>query len=133
MRISRRLLAASLIAVILAACSDALSPSPQLLDGTWRQEGEVPGSSNVWTLTVSEAGITGTGTWSGEACCGGTLAITGHVQGDSIYLAVKTTGSPFISPDSSVAIVAVLRSSTEMAAFPRATPGSGEFRMRKSP
>ena len=131
MRIHRRLVAAGLTAALLNGCSDAISPSPRILDGTWAEEGEVPGSSNRWTLAVSGTDVTGTGTWSGEACCGGTLAITGYVQGDSIYLAIKTTGSPFVSPDSTTAVVGVLRSSSEMAVSQPTRPGSLEFRMRK--
>ena len=77
MRIRQGLLAAGRIAAAVAACSDTLSPSPRNVDGTWAEEGEVPGSSNVWTLSVSGTDVVGTGTWSGEACCGGTLAIVG--------------------------------------------------------
>ena len=47
---------------------------------------QVPGSGELWTLTVQGSAITGTGSWSGEACCAGTLSLTGTISGDSIHL-----------------------------------------------
>lgn len=71
----------------LAACDGhPLAPTPALLDGTWATLGEVPGSSEIWSLAAQGTDITGTGTWSGEACCAGTLAIVGTIRGDSVHL-----------------------------------------------
>jgi hypothetical protein len=61
---------------------------PQDLTGSWTAVGEVPGSSEHWTLATADTGVSGTGTWTGEACCAGTLSIAGFVSGDSVHLAV---------------------------------------------
>jgi hypothetical protein len=47
---------------------------------------EVPGSGEVWNLSVQGSAISGTGSWSGEACCSGTISLTGAISGDSIHL-----------------------------------------------
>jgi hypothetical protein len=93
---------AFLLATSLLACSDSTAPSASTLNGTWSRLGEVPGSSERWTLTVTGSSIAGTGTWSGEACCGGTLTVTGTIDGDAIHVdvtlvAVASFGS--VRPD----------------------------------
>jgi hypothetical protein len=82
-------LAVALAGIWSAGCGDSAQPvaaPPTVLNGTWRQLGEVPGSSEIWTLTVSGAAITGIGTWTAEACCGGTTAITGSVDDNGVHL-----------------------------------------------
>ena len=100
-------LAVVLFGISAAGCSDSARPvvAPlTVLNGTWRQLGEVPGSSEVWTLAVTAAGIAGTGTWTAEACCGGTTAITGAVDASGIHLDVRpvsqTGGVPGAHPPS---------------------------------
>jgi hypothetical protein len=90
-----------------AGCSDNAQPvvaPPTVLNGTWRQLGEVPGSSEIWALTVTGAGITGTGTWTAEACCGGTTAITGSVDNSGVHLDItpvsQVGGAPGAHPPS---------------------------------
>ena len=80
-------------AVFTVACSDATSvpPFPDTLNGTWTALDQVPGSSAQWNLTVSDTIITGTGTWSGEACCGGTLALNGYTSKDSVHVNITFT------------------------------------------
>ena len=46
----------------------------------------VAGSGEQWTLALSGAVVSGTGTWSGEACCSGTVSLTGLLSGDSVHL-----------------------------------------------
>ena len=136
MRLNRFIPMAGLFAITtLSACSDSspFEPNAATLNGTWAEEGEVPGSSEVWNLSVDGAHVTGTGTWSGEACCGGTLTIDGQIRGDSIYLGIKRNGSPFLPPTTVTTIGAVLRSPTEMAASVQPNSGGSEFRMRKQP
>jgi hypothetical protein len=87
------------VSVLLATClaafvgcdSDGFTAPPSALNGTWFAPNEVPGSSNVWTLTVSGNTIAGTGTWSGEACCGGTIAMSGTVVNGAIHMDVTVT------------------------------------------
>jgi hypothetical protein len=56
--------------------------------GTWEAPRVVPGSGEDWTLVLTGTDVTGNGTWSGEACCSGTVSITGVVRGDSLHLDV---------------------------------------------
>ena len=85
-------------AIATVGCgSDAVAPLPSNLNGTWITASEVPGSSNIWTLTVAGSTVTGTGTWSGEACCGGTIAIAGAIANGRVHLdltLLTTVGSP---------------------------------------
>jgi hypothetical protein len=85
------------IICVALACggSDLLPPTPETLQGRWSALDEVPGSGESWDLTVQGAAISGTGTWSGEACCAGTLSLAGTIAGDSIHLdlTVATTSS----------------------------------------
>ena len=85
------------IACLSMACggSGLLAPTPAALQGRWSAVSEIPGSGESWDLTVQESAITGTGSWSGEACCAGTMSLTGTIAGDSIHLdlTVVTTSS----------------------------------------
>ena len=86
-------------AFAMTACEGhPLAPSPELLDGTWATLGEVPGSSEIWTLTAQGTELAGTGSWSGEACCAGTLSIGGTISGDSIHLDVTFSTSVSAQP-----------------------------------
>jgi len=81
---------------LAAACSgDLIAPTRENLQGRWSALDEVPGSGENWDLTVQASTVTGTGTWSGEACCAGTLSLSGAIAGDSIHLdlTVVTTTS----------------------------------------
>ena|SRR5215467_14661340 len=91
---NRRLTAICLLSVVALACSDSTGLSSSTLDGTWVRLNEVPGSSERWDLTVNGSTITGTGTWSGEACCAGTLTVSGAIANGSIHVDVTlvTTG-----------------------------------------
>lgn len=78
----------SVLAAALACGGDLLAPSALTLDGTWTRLDEVPGSSERWELSVEGATITGTGTWSGEACCAGSLTLEGTIARDSVHVDV---------------------------------------------
>jgi hypothetical protein len=76
-------------AVSLAvACggTDLLAPTPESLQGRWATVNNIPGSGESWDLMVQGSAISGTGSWSGEACCAGTLSLTGTIAGDSIHV-----------------------------------------------
>ena len=74
-------------ALLVAGCSsDLVAPSAETLQGSWAVMDEVPGSGEIWDLTVQGASISGSGGWTGEACCSGTLSLTGAISGDSIHL-----------------------------------------------
>ena len=82
-----RLFAALSIACVAIGCGDnPIAPSAKTLDGTWAALDEVPGSGEQWTLDVQGSSVSGTGSWSGEACCVGTLSVTGTIGGDSVHL-----------------------------------------------
>jgi hypothetical protein len=94
----RHLIIAS-IASLAIACrgSDLLVPTADRLQGTWAAMDEVPGSGEAWDLTVQGSEIMGTGSWSGEACCSGTISLGGTIVGDSIHIDltfVKTNPPP---------------------------------------
>jgi hypothetical protein len=96
--------------------------SPTALDvrtasGTWVAANEVPGSGERWTLAISGDAVSGTGDWSGEACCGGTLTIAGSIRGDSLHLDityVKTLPTPSPGPYSHSHVDAVLDTPTDL-------------------
>jgi hypothetical protein len=78
---------------LLLGCGDGQPTSPRasVLDGSWSRLDEVPGSSEHWTLSVTDTIVTGTGTWSGEACCSGPLSLLGYVSHDSLHADVTLT------------------------------------------
>lgn len=89
----RNSLTAALVAVFAAflatgcAADRTTAPDASLdANGTWYALGEVPGSSEQWTLTVTGSVVTGNGTWTGEACCGGTVNVIGAAHADSLHL-----------------------------------------------
>ena len=94
----------ALACLSLAACDDTASqplpPTATSLNGDWVRAGEVPGSSERWTVTLTGTHIVAGGTWTGEACCAGNISGAGSVSGDSIHLDLSffdgsaTTGTP---------------------------------------
>ena len=77
--------------VALGCGRDSTSPGVEILRdaaGTWAAPFSIAGSGEQWTLSLSGTEVTGSGTWSGEACCSGTVSITGAVRGDSLHLDV---------------------------------------------
>jgi hypothetical protein len=107
MMIHTRLLAITLASLAFAGCSDSdtltgtIPPTPTTLNGTWLRSGEVPGSSEQWALTMTDTLLVASGTWTGEACCSGTIVGAGHVSGDSLHVdlnffddSASTTGTP---------------------------------------
>lgn len=98
----RLLLSVSTVALLTSAaasCRGDLAPvDPANLNGTWAEPNEIPGSSSVWTLVVAGTVVTGTGTWSGEACCGGTFAISGSITNGEVALdVIESTTTPVVS------------------------------------
>lgn len=88
---TRRLLwLAALLSLAAAGCRnlDLLGTSPQLFAGTWDRVESIPGNGEEWRLTVTDRQVSGTGSWQGEACCGGPLSITGYVSGRSLHVDV---------------------------------------------
>jgi hypothetical protein len=70
--------------VVASGCSSTLAPGS--VDGRWAQDGEPPGSSFEMDLVANGSAISGTGTWSGEACCSGTLAVSGTFDNGAVHL-----------------------------------------------
>jgi hypothetical protein len=75
--------------VVVSACSSTLAP--RSIDGRWVQDGEPPGSSFQMDLIANGSSISGTGTWSGEACCSGTVAVSGTFDKGAIHLDITET------------------------------------------
>jgi hypothetical protein len=95
---SKTLLALAIGAALGCGSDQPTSPITNVADlnGSWTQLGNVPGNSEQWTLSMADPVVSGNGTWTAEACCGGTLAISGYVSRDSVHLfivSVVTTGA----------------------------------------
>jgi hypothetical protein len=73
------------------------------LNGSWTELGLVIGSSEHWTLATRDTVVTGTGSWTAEACCGGTVTISGYVKGDSVHLVFIHSNDPTTLPPGPVA------------------------------
>jgi hypothetical protein len=89
--------ATPLMMAAIGCGGDTVTPSTATLNGTWIRPNEVPGSHESWTLAVTGNTVAGTGDWSGEACCSGTIAITGTIANDGVHLdltVVTTVGNP---------------------------------------
>ena len=76
-------------AAILLGCSDVTS-SP-FLAGTWDQEFTIPGNSLEFTLAVHGDAVSGTGHWTGEACCSGPVTVSGDAIGGEVHLSLTFT------------------------------------------
>jgi hypothetical protein len=83
-------------ALLALGCSD--STSPGLLDGTWRQDITIAGNSVEFTLTTSGDAVSGTGQWTGEACCGGPVNVTGDVTGGDVNLSLSFVANGNVVP-----------------------------------
>jgi hypothetical protein len=81
--------ALSVLCLVVLGCSSTLGPGS--IDGRWIQEGEPPGSSFEMDLVANGSTISGTGKWSGEACCSGTLAVSGTFDNGSVDLDITET------------------------------------------
>jgi hypothetical protein len=64
------------VLLVLFGCGVDLGPTGSI-SGTWAAPNEIPGSSFILVLTQDGTSVTGTGSWSGEACCQGTMQVAG--------------------------------------------------------
>ena len=79
-----------LLAFVSSGCSDAVAPI--VLNGKWARD---LGPESFWTVKLATNGssIVGTGTWYGEACCGGDITVTGSVRSGAVHLDLSSTNS----------------------------------------
>ena len=84
--------------VVVACSGDLVAPTAKTLQGSWATTDEVPGSGELWDLSVQGSSISGTGSWSGEACCAGTISLAGTITGDSIHLDLTFVVTSSASP-----------------------------------
>jgi hypothetical protein len=120
--------------IAASACgSDVAAPSIMSLEGDWSRLGQVPGSSEHWSLVLTGTTVQGTGTWSGEACCSGPLSIVGTIVGDSLHAditMVVTIGNP--APNRHEHFDGRLMSATELRGIATLDGGlSGTIQFRK--
>ena len=87
--------------VFVAGCSSPTSPS--FLNGAWQQDNTFPGSSLQFTLNTNGSTVSGSGSWSGEACCNGVVTITGTQTGVGVNLTFDfvTTAGAMLPPRTS--------------------------------
>jgi hypothetical protein len=85
----RPVMAISLVALVVSACSDSLGP--RNIIGRWEEDFTVPGSSLDMDLTTSGSTVSGTGGWCDEAGSCGTAAVTGTVVGTAVHLNLDFT------------------------------------------
>ena len=76
---------ALLIASASGCAASTIAPVDRDLTGTWIRVPTIAGSSEVWNLVAVGSTFTGTGQWTGEACCSGTVVVAGTVRGDSLH------------------------------------------------
>jgi hypothetical protein len=67
-----------LAALLGAACTDPVG-LPAALDGTWSHFD--PAMRYTMTLATQANAVSGSGEWSGEACCTGSISVHGNVAG----------------------------------------------------
>jgi hypothetical protein len=79
-----------LLALVSSGCSDTVAPIS--LNGKWGQD---VGPESIWEVNLSTNGssIVGTGTWYGEACCGGDITVSGSVRNGAVHLDLSSTNS----------------------------------------
>lgn len=63
------------------------------LPGTWAEvfDPAPPGISRQFALAVQDSTVSGTGTYTGEAIEGGTIAVTGFIAGSTVHLDLAFT------------------------------------------
>ena len=85
----RSVLSVLLLALVGVGCSDTLGPAA--IDGRWAED--LSQVESLWEvdLTANGSSIVGTGSWYGEACCSGTLAVTGTMKGAAVHLDITKT------------------------------------------
>lgn len=128
-----RILVFCMATVCLVACGDGLlTPTAAQLSGLWSRVGEVPGSSEQWNLSVSDTTITGTGHWTGEACCDGSLTVNGYITADSLHLEVRQFNSR-LPADSSYRkhVDAVMYTPNDIVGTTTSNGFSGSIHMRR--
>jgi hypothetical protein len=81
-----------LLLVVAAGCSNSVAPSS--IDGRWVAPFTVPGNGFEMDLVGNGSTVSGTGTWSGEACCAGTVSVAGTINGSSVHLDITETIVP---------------------------------------
>jgi hypothetical protein len=69
----------SLLGVILSfGCSEVTGPASEV-NGAWTHDYQIPGMGFEMTLSTRGNVVSGSGQWTGEACCSGPLSVTGTV------------------------------------------------------
>jgi hypothetical protein len=84
-----RQVAAFVALSVAVACANGTGVGPAL-DGAWMHQG-VPGSAESITLTSAGSQLSGSGHWTGEACCAGTMAAIGSRHGADVTLDITYT------------------------------------------
>ena len=88
----RSVLSVLLLVLVGSGCSGVVDAP--LIAGRWDQEFMGPGSSFEMILTTNGSKISGTGDWYGEACCTGSVSVTGTINGVAVHLDITQTGIP---------------------------------------
>ena len=78
-----------LLLVVAPGCSNSVAPDS--IDGKWVTPFTVPGNGFEMDLVANGSTVSGTGTWSGEACCSGTVAVAGTIDNGQVHLDITET------------------------------------------
>ena len=78
-----------LLLAVAVGCANSVAPGS--IDGKWMQTSLPPGSALEMDLVTQGSTISGTGTWSGEACCFGTVGVTGTINDGAVHLDIAQT------------------------------------------
>jgi len=84
--------AAVVAALVTLGCSSSTAPSAQL-SGTWTHDYSIPGMGFEMTLATQGDVVSGSGTWSGEACCSGTVSVVGVFANGVVKIDVTQTAT----------------------------------------
>ena len=79
-----------LVSVLGLGCADSTAPAAHL-SGTWTHDYSIPGMGFQMTLAAQGNAVSGTGTWAGEACCAGTVSVTGTLTDGTLELDLTET------------------------------------------
>lgn len=77
--------------LLTLACSDTTAPvlpyrTPPTVQGIWRHDFDFAGNAFSMTLLTFDSTVAGYGIWAGEACCSGTVSISGTTSNGLLKL-----------------------------------------------
>lgn len=108
-----------LLSAVAVGCSSSVAPTS--IDGKWVEPFTVAGNGFEMDLVANGSTVSGTGTWSGEACCAGTVSVAGTINGSAVHLDITETivspgggGTIFSHFDGKIILNQILRGTLQL-------------------